>query len=505
MTLISEVLFGYQVEAAERIAEQKAILLADQPGLGKTLEVLGALEIAGLLNKPSRILITTPLINAQTTWVDSIARFISPRYDVEVVDVFSGTSKQKQARVDAADTSKPVFYVLNHNSLDLTKNGPRIVLPDVYWDAVIVDESHLVLPITGKSLTQFRKGLNKLRCFHTGAYRIAISGTPDRGKLENRFGTWQFLYPSIVGFNRYAWLEDNFFMGEQRVSRSKTIKVAYGLKDERKWQLFSNKWMIRRTKTEVLAQLPPKRFVDVELTLGAKQYGKYVMAQLRYEKMLNDPEANDGTAGMLFALRSRQLATCSWTEDEKPEPIVGGESIKLDWLLEWLDERGFIEADAMAENSQVVIVSQFSAVLHWLKKELYARGIVSDVLDGSTSVTSRAVIQERFQSGVLRVVLLSGGLGVGINLDRADDLIMFDSPYDPDRIEQIEDRVHRASNMHHVTIWNLIATHTIDEAIAEVVNKRYKTTRKLLDADRGINIERNVLKKLAILKGEEVI
>jgi len=499
MSLVSEVLFGYQVEAANRIAEQKAVLLADQPGLGKTLEVLGALELAELYDAPSKILITTPLINAQTTWVDSIERFLKPRYDVEVVDVFSGTKAQKQARVDAADLSKPVFFILNHNSLDLTKSGPRIQLPDFYWDAVIVDESHLVLPITG-SLTQFRKGLENIRCYHSGCFRIAISGTPDRGKLENRFGTWNFLYPEIVGYNRWSWLAENFWMVEQRVSRSKTIKVPQGLKDERRWQLFSNKWMIRRTKNEVLTQLPPKRFVDVELKLGSKQYADYLMAKVNYEIMLNDPEANDGTAGMLFALRSRQAAICSWTENDKPEPIVGGDSIKLAWLLEWLDERGFIEADEMAENAQVVIVSQFSAVLHWLQKELENVGIAADVLDGSVSATKRATIQERFQSGLSRIVLLSGGLGVGINLDRADDLIMLDSPYDPDRIEQIEDRVHRASSMHHVTIWNLIASHTIDEAIAEVVNQRYTTTRKLLDADRGISIERNVLKKLASLR-----
>jgi SNF2 family DNA or RNA helicase len=91
-------------------------------------------------------------------------------------------------------------------------------------------------------------------------------------------------------------------------------------------------------------------------------------------------------------------------------------------------------------------------------------------------------------------------MGVGINLDRADDLIMLDLPYDPDRIEQIEDRVHRASNMHHVTIWNLIAIDSIDQAIAEVVSKRYETTRQVIDGSRGVEFARQIVAQLT--KGE---
>ena len=490
MTLASEILFGYQVEAAERIASQTAVLLADQPGLGKTLEVLGGLELAGLFAKPSNVLILTPIINAQTTWIDTLERFLRPRYDFTIIDLSRGTAVQKSKALQSAGAGIN-FYVANHNAIDVSKNGMRVDVTSIYFDAVIVDESHLVLPITRPKLTQFWKGLSKIRMY-SGTRRIAISGTPDRGKLENRFGTWSFLYPEIAGTNRYKWLEENFFMVEQKVSYNRTIKVPYKLKDERLWQLYSNKWMIRRTKQEVLSQLPAKRYVDVELELSGKQKLAYFVAQMDYEKSLRD-DAEANQAALLFSLRSRQLATCSWSEDYA-NPIVGGESAKLAWLLEWLDERGFIESDSMADNqAQVVIVSQFSKVLHWLEKELKNVGIDCAVLDGGTSPIKRVSIQGQFQAGQLRVCLLSGTMGVGINLDRADDLIMLDSPYDPDRLEQIEDRIHRASSNHQVTIWNLVSSGTIDQAIAEKVSKRYQTTRKLLDEDRGVEIGRNVL------------
>jgi SNF2 family DNA or RNA helicase len=185
-------------------------------------------------------------------------------------------------------------------------------------------------------------------------------------------------------------------------------------------------------------------------------------------------------------------------------PLIGGESSKLDWLLEWLDERGFIEHDEMVDNqAKVVIVSQFSMVLHWLKHELAQRDIKAMILDGSTPSAQRDEIQRVFQdkSSPLRIVLLSGSMGVGITLDAADDLIMLDSPYDPDRVEQIEDRVHRASNMHNVTIWNLIAKDTIDQAIAERVSQRYKITRQLMDGSRGVDFGKQIID--LIRKGDD--
>jgi hypothetical protein len=94
--------------------------------------------------------------------------------------------------------------------------------------------------------------------------------------------------------------------------------------------------------------------------------------------------------------------------------------------------------------------------------------------------------------------LLSGRMGVGITLDAADDLILLDLPYDPDMLEQIEDRIHRASNMHQVTIWTLIGVGTIDQVVAQTIARRYRVTRQSLDGRRGVDFERKVLSKIRI-------
>jgi SNF2 family DNA or RNA helicase len=499
--IFDEILYDYQKEAATRISEAKRILLADQPGLGKTLEVLGGLELAGLLSKPSTILIVTPIINAQTTWRDSIERFVKPRYpDVTLIDASKGTASQKSKQFKQVYPDGPVIVLANHNALDMTAKGvrvPELVTPA--YDAVIIDESHLVLPIKDhRKLTNFWKGLGKVE-MNSECIRVAISGTPDRGKLENRYGTWVFLHPEHVS-TKWAWLEENFWMSEQRVSKTRTIKVATTLKKQDAWLERDKAWMIRRTKQEVLPQLPPKRYVDVEVELGKDQRSAYYTQQMNSERKIYDAKVEDRDSGeaMVFALRARQLSTCSWKEEDgRITPVVGGHSAKLEWLLEWFAGRAFIEQDSMADNAaKVVIVSQFSKVLHWLKAELDGRGISCDVLDGNASDNVRASIQREFQAGSLRVVLLSGSMGVGINLDAADDLIMLDSPYDPDRIEQIEDRVHRASNMHHVTIWNVIAKDTIDQAIMEKVSKRYVVTRGVMDGSRGVEFGRDVIARV---------
>lgn len=494
-TIYGDVLFDYQKLAAKRIQEQRSVLLADQPGLGKTLEVLAALELDGLFDVVSNILILTPIINAQTTWRDSIERWIRPRYEwVELIDVSRGSAAKK---------SKALSNVRNRVNIVLANHDALSRVPEILelcYDAVIIDESHLVLPIKDhRKLTKFWQYLQLVK-HSDNSIRIAVSGTPDRGKLENRYGTYRFLNPSETGSNRWAWLEKNFWVIEQRVARNRTVKQTAGLKSESSWLAKDKQIMIRRTKQEVLPQLPPKRYVDVEIELGKNQKLDYFVQQMVSTKKIFEAKAESSASpeAMLFALRARQLATCSWVPDgESISPVLGGESAKLDWLLDWLDGRGFIESDSFADNTaQVVIVSQFSKVLHWLRAELNERGIDSAVLDGGASDNARVSIQERFQSGTLRVVLLSGSMGVGINLDKADDLIMFDSPYDPDRIEQIEDRVHRASSNHHVTIWNLIAIDTIDEAIVEKVSKRYKTTRELMDGSRGVEFARQILEKI---------
>ena len=490
-------LYEYQLDAVDLMVDRKQVLLADQPGLGKTLEVLGALERLGLLEEGIS-LILTPIIAAQTAWKDTIDKFVLPYSDVQLIDLSKGSSAQKTKLLADAKFDRPTIILANHGAIEWGKTAKVIGLHSVLFDAIVIDESHMVLPINNdRALTQFWRGLKH---FDTVPIRFAVSGTPDRGKLENRYGTYRFLAPgSFSKISRWAWLETNFNVYDKKISRSRTIKAIGSLKSQSLWSREEDRFLVRRTKNEVLSQLPPKQYRFIELDLHPDQRKDYLDAIVAMREELDDAMAEERStaAAMTFALRGRQIATCQWSEQEgQILPVPNGSSSKLDWILQWLADRGYANPDI--ESGQVVIASQFVRVLEWLQKELAQYGYTSEVLHGSLTSERRAVIQRSFQAGHLKIVLLSGRMGVGITLDAADDLILLDLPYDPDMLEQIEDRIHRASNMHQVTIWTLIGVGTIDQLVAQTIARRYRVTRQSLDGRRGVDFERKVLSKIRI-------
>lgn len=487
-SIYQEILYPYQREASQRIEKQRKILLADQPGLGKTLEVLASFELADLYNPNDShaMLILTPVVNARTAWIDTIERFVMPRYPtVKVIDLSSGSSAKKQATLSLAledEGTQPIIVVANHDALAHTKKGAKIpALQDPYWSAIAIDESHLVLPIVKPNvITNFWRGLSKLKVHDNAtAFKIAISGTPDRGKLEYRYGTMKFMAPSHLPSSHWKWIEEKFNVYDQKISRTRTVKKIGTLKRPYDWAQLDKDLMIRRTKEEVLPELPPKSYHFIELPLTKAHREAYRKAQA---EAMNDESP---TSLLVFSTIARQLAT-----------YAGEESSKLDWLLEWMAERGYMED--LGLNGKVVLASQYVKTLKWFQRKLAEHGVHAELLTGDLSATQRADVQRRFQdpNDPLRVVLLSGSMGVGITLDTADDLIMIDLPYDPDKLEQIEDRVHRASNMHKVSIWHLLSRATIDTAIAEVSTTRRLTTRSLLDGARGVDFSRKVVQHL---------
>ena len=499
MTFIyNHTLYEYQKQAVDKITESRVALLADQPGLGKTLEVLGSLERLGLFESGIS-LILTPIVAAQTAWKDTIAKFVLPYTDVQLIDLSKGSSAQKTSALSQASLDRPTIILANHGAIEWGKTARITGIHAVPFNAIVIDESHMVLPIQNdRSLTQFWRGLKH---FDTIPIRIAVSGTPDRGKLENRFGTYRFLRPgSYSRISRWAWLETNFNTYERKVSRTRTIKALGGLKDPRGWAAEEDKVIIRRTKQEVLSELPAKQYRFIELDLHKEQRADYLDAIKAMQDEREEAEADDRAtaAAMVFALRGRQIAACQWQDGA---PLVGGKSAKLDWVTEWLAERGYGNPDI--DSGQVVIASQFVSVLEWLQKELSLAGYTCEIIHGGLSSERRAQIQRSFQAGELQIVLLSGRMGVGITLDRADDLILLDLPYDPDMLEQIEDRIHRASNMHQVTIWTLIGVGTIDQVVAQTISRRYQATRTMMDGRRGIDFERQIVQRLHIRKGDQ--
>jgi SNF2 family DNA or RNA helicase len=332
------------------------------------------------------------------------------------------------------------------------------------------------------------------------ALRLAVSGTPDRSKLENRYGTLKFLFPEVYT-NREHWLRTNFDMTSRTIylsgGRTKTMIIPQSLKSPEQWVSRDKLYLIRRTKAEIQLGRPPKQYIPVHLDMNKPQYVAYT----KYlNEFLRSQQAADGKIPpSVYALRARQMAISSGWDFDNNDIGNSFSSSKLDWIIEWLLERSYDDPEFhSAQPSKVVIASSFTASLRWIQRELAKLGIRAEILDGSVSGTDRSRIQHEFQQhdSSLRVVLLSMTMGVGIDLDAADDMIFLDLPYSPDEAEQVEDRIDRLSRQHRMTVWWLMSAGTIDLAIAEKNSDRYQITRSLLDGSRGITTARQVLETI---------
>lgn len=495
--MIVDILWEKQKQAVEFIVDRRRVLLADQPGSGKTLMSLAALEADGCFTN-GLVLILAPKFPARTTWLkDHVMKYVAPT-GVNVYDLTSGTAEAKNDRLLEVQT--PAVVVANHDALAISPNGERRVprLFDHTYDAIIIDESHRVLPTDADArydMTQFWRGLSRLS-IHSQALRIAVSGTPDRSKLENRYGTLKFLFPEVYT-NHKHWMFTNFIMESRTIrlpgGRTKDIVVPQQLRSPLEWVARDQLYLVRRTKAEIQEGRPAKQYINVTLDMAKPQRKAYM------DLMKDHFSGKSGMTPAVVALRSRQLAISSGWDFDNNQIGDSFSSTKFEWLVEWLEARGYMDQSPQdGPPSKVVVASSFVATLQWIKRELAKLGITAEILDGSTSQTERARIQAEFQDhkSSLRVVLISMNMGVGIDLDAADDLVFFDVPYSSDDAEQVEDRIDRLSRIHRVTIWWLLSNDSIDLAIAGENTERFQVSRELLDGSRGVEFARQILAQL---------
>lgn len=534
-----------QIVGALRIQQQRRMLLADQPGAGKTAQAMVALEIDGLFERRSNILILCNITGCQLTWSPEIHRRVIEQYPNTVFADLTNPGRDRRGRAkktmpsvkqrddalftaltDAEETDAPLIVLANYESLQIAPGQqPKMVtMFGITFDAVIIDESHLVLPTEKdhiREVTQVWRGLMSLHIKDDGI-RLSLSGTPDRGRLERRYGHWKFLFPTQHQ-NYWGWAKSHFVVTYEKVGynpkMNRDIMAAKvgKLRDPGTWKMFDEQRMIRRTKAEMLKGLPEKQWADdggIDLPMTPLQQNAYddwlADTQAKIEAALADED--DRTANglrMQITTRLQQMATCTWDFVESDNgngtvathgvPRVAGRdaSNKLAWILDWLDTRGYRQGeDFDIDGGKVVIVSYHVEVLKWLQAELAAEGMYAEVLAGETSAPDKSRIEQAFQRGELRIVLLSGFVGVSINLDAADDMIFVGLNHDPDRMEQAEDRIHRASRNHQVTYWRLISEGTVDTAVVQVIDSRYRNTRRTYDGDRGVEFARRMLPKI---------
>lgn len=482
------------------------VLNANQPGTGKTLEYFGSVAEAGLLDGIH--LIVGPVTSHYDTWV---REFLI--YDIPGELYYGDTPAERHEAIrDAVETYRslkkpePVWLVLGYDDIRLAKAkledglnvDPRPVLKrdhkgveyvrqrdeyaplyEVEFNSFVIDESHKSGLPSPTSLFALGASIIKAK------KRIDMSGTPMGGKPIRLWGHLKWIDPEQYSSKwRWAehWLEidDNGF--------GKTIGgIKPGLEDAF-YEAHAHR-MVRREKRDALPGLPLKVIKEVSCGMSKnqkKQYEKFAKdAEIRIED-----ERLSAQNVLAEYTRLKQFANAACRLERKkngdirvvPEPDSG----KLPMLLEKLDEHGVRKVDP-EPNARALVGSESVEMVEMTAQYLRDKGIETVELHGNVSAKKRKENLARFRKMdgppvVLCMTIQTGG--VSLNLQEADSVHALDEMWNPDDMEQFEDRADRGSRETALVCYYYRTKDTIQEYIQEVSGEKAVTNRNILDIRR---------------------
>lgn len=401
--------------------------LADDMGLGKTIQVLALL--AGLKSdKPSLIVVPRSLVY---NWKEESARF-TPK--LRWLD-YTGFTRQ------TALTQTPNTDVIITTYGTLRKDIG--ILKEMEFEYVILDEAQAIK----NAGAQVAKAARLLH----GDHRLALTGTPIENRLDDLWSIFEFLNPGMAG-HLPQWKDAN-----APAVLSKALRP----------------FLLRRTKEQVLTELPQKTEQTLYCELGKKERALYTELRDHYRALLSKKIGNTGLKkskiDVLAALLRLRQAACH-PRLINPE-MVTAESAKIETLVEQLK-------GVLAEGHKALVFSQFTSLLALARKRLEQENIVMEYLDGKTQNRKKCV--DRFQTdpkcGVFLISLKAGG--VGLNLTAADYIFILDPWWNPAVEAQAVDRAHRIGQTKPVFAYRLIAKDTVEEKIMQM----QKDKKELADA-----------------------
>lgn len=380
---------------ANRMQEDEGAILADDMGLGKTIQTLSVLEKTSLVVAPTSLLYN---------WKTEATRF---RPDLKV-HVFHGSERTWD---DHADLILTTYGLLRQESDRFSEKN---------WQTVVLDEAHLIR----NSETQIANSAHRLRA----GFKLALTGTPIQNKQQDLISLFRFIAPDFL---------------ESQTSLQKYWVEAF---------------LLRRTKSQVLTELPPKTYLEhrIEFTPQEREGYQSVWAAAKKEilERLTDQKLNPLTLFEVL-LRSRQFCDHPGLIDPAR---LNEPSSKLTELVDLVEE--LLEA-----GHSVLVYSQWTKFLDRIELALEQKSLTWLRLDGSTR--DRTGVLERFQnSDRPQIFLLSlHAGGVGLNLTQASHVIFCDPWWNPYVELQAEDRAYRMGQDKPVTIHRLNCTQSIEEKI----------------------------------------
>ncbi len=416
--------------------------LADDMGLGKTAQTIAHITVehaSGRMRHPALIVVPTSLV---ANWTAELGKF-APALDVAVLHGLD--RHERRERLQGVHVVITTYTVLTRDIEEMRQ---------IPWHLVVLDEAQAVKSPDARA--------TRAVCQLDTQNRLCLSGTPIENNLDELWSQFAFLMPGLLGDRRG-------FARRFRTPIEKNNDPVCRAQLIQRIQPF----ILRRTKSEVAKELPPKHTILRRITLAPDQRELYETIRGTLYETVREQVAERTLAQsriiVLDALLKLRQACCD-PRLVKLSGARGGEartaesSAKLNDLLEMLQE-------LIPEGRRILLFSQFTSMLDLIKPCLEEIGIPFVELRGDTR--DRAAPVRRFEAGEVPLFLISlKAGGRGLNLTSADTVIHYDPWWNPAVEEQASDRAHRIGQTRSVFVYKMIAVDTVEERILELQQRK---------------------------------
>jgi|CZKI01.1.fsa_nt_gi superfamily II DNA or RNA helicase len=395
-------------------------LLADEMGLGKTLQVLSLLAARPLPDHPSLVVCPASVV---PVWREEMAKFF-PGMAVDILKTGNDFTSRKD----------PVIWLCSYTQL----RKHRMLLDSIEFGYAVLDEGQFIKNPDAK-VTQ--------TCFAVRArHRMVLTGTPLENRQLDLWSIFRFLLPGLLG-SRSSFEAALSSDREGTLARLRAQLAPF---------------ILRRTKSEVAQELPPKVEMDLICPLTDVQRVEYArICSEGLERLGDDVGAamREKSFGFL-ALLTRLRQTCC-------DPDM------LPWLKAPLSDSGKINllmeklAETVGSGHKVVIFSQFVMLLDRVRAALIQNfpDLPRFELTGMTLDRQKPVQAFQGAPGAAAMLVSLKAAGTGITLHAADYVFLLDPWWNPAVEAQAVDRVHRIGQTNTVFVYRMVTAGTVEERI----------------------------------------
>ena len=426
-------------------------ILADDMGLGKTIQMLSIiLDYTQNTKEEKRATLVVSPSSLTLNWLNEAKRF-APELKVEVVRGNATERKQIIKRIDD--------YDIVITSYDLLKRDIELYREKKYnFRYIIADEAQYLK----NSTTQNAKVIKELNA----DTRYALTGTPIENSLSELWSIFDFIMPGYLF--TYKKFKNLYEVPIVKDNDEKAIN---------KLKMLIQPFILRRTKKEVLTELPEKTITVLNNQMQGEQQSIYMsyLAQVK-EEVANEINVNgfEKSQIKILAALTRLRQICCY-----PGLFIEGykgESSKLNQCME-------IVEDAVEAGHKILLFSGYTSMFDIIEKELKNKDIKYFKLTGNTKVDERINLVDNFNTDPdIKVFLISlKAGGTGLNLTGADMVIHYDPWWNQSAENQATDRAYRIGQKNNVQVYKLITDNSIEEKIYKLQQKKSELIDNMLD------------------------